>query len=49
MRTGIMGIERSIEKKQRETNKEVSEVAFEIHAVTCQCVLYVLTQSYQPF
>ena len=26
IRTGIMGIERNIEKKQRETGKEVSQV-----------------------
>lgn len=26
MRTGIMGIERNIEKKQRETGREVSQV-----------------------
>jgi len=28
MRSGIMGIERGIEKKQRETDKTVNEVKF---------------------
>ena len=28
MRSGIMGIERGIEKKQRETDKEVTEVSY---------------------
>ena len=28
MRSGIMGIERGIERKQKETNKEVNEVSF---------------------
>lgn len=35
MRTGIVGIERIIEKKQRETDKEVSQVNIGNHCYKC--------------